>query len=441
MFTSEKLKRCNNNFLTYAKKKRSVIPCAFFAFLPTFEIMVTEKKILLCVTGSIAAYKSALLVRLLVKQGAQVRVIMTHSATEFITPLTLSVLSKNMVLTELSTASGNWNNHVELGLWADIMLIAPASANTIAKLANGLCDNLLCATYLSARCPVLVAPAMDLDMWKHPVTQRNIEKLKNYGNIILPVNTGELASGLTGEGRMAEPEEIVQYLQQYFSGNKSSDKKLQGKKVLITAGPTVEAIDPIRFISNHSTGKMGFALAEAFLNEGAEVTMVKGPTPTELNVHGIRTISVTNAYQMHNETIIRAKDADIIVMAAAVADYTPEQVAPSKIKKQEGEELEIKLVKTPDILKELGERKKTGQILVGFALETENELENAIDKLNNKNLDLIVLNSLQDKGAGFGHDTNQITIIGKNKKPKRYELKPKKEVAKDIINEILHLLT
>jgi phosphopantothenoylcysteine decarboxylase/phosphopantothenate--cysteine ligase len=403
--------------------------------------MVTEKKILLCVTGSIAAYKSALLVRLLVKQGAQVRVIMTHSATEFITPLTLSVLSKNMVLTELSTASGNWNNHVELGLWADIMLIAPASANTIAKLANGLCDNLLCATYLSARCPVLVAPAMDLDMWKHPVTQRNIEKLKNYGNIILPVNTGELASGLTGEGRMAEPEEIVQYLQQYFSGNKSSDKKLQGKKVLITAGPTIEAIDPIRFISNHSTGKMGFALAEAFLNEGAEVTMVKGPTPTELNVHGIRTISVTNAYQMHNETIIRAKDADIIVMAAAVADYTPEQVAPSKIKKQEGEELEIKLVKTPDILKELGERKKTGQILVGFALETENELENAIDKLNNKNLDLIVLNSLQDKGAGFGHDTNQITIIGKNKKPKRYELKPKKEVAKDIINEILHLLT
>jgi phosphopantothenoylcysteine decarboxylase / phosphopantothenate---cysteine ligase len=411
-----------------------------FFTLPLKSVL-SGKKILLGVTGSIAAYKSALLIRLLVKQGVQVKVIMTSSAAEFITPLTLSVLSKNPVLIEMSDSSGNWNNHVELGLWADAMVIAPASANTIAKFSSGLCDNLLTTTYLSARCPVLIAPAMDLDMWKHPTTQSNIEKVKSYGNIIIPVNAGELASGLSGEGRMSEPEEIMEFLQQYFSAGKSvAGKKLKGKKVLITAGPTVEAIDPVRFISNHSTGKMGFALAEAFLKEGADVMMVKGPTPTELNVHGIRTVSVTNAFQMHDETIIRAKDADIIVMAAAVADYTPEQISSSKIKKQKGTDLEIRLVKTPDILKDLGERKKHGQILVGFALETDNEIDNALDKLNNKNLDLIVLNSLQDKGAGFGHDTNRITIIDKKRKPRYYELKSKSEVAVDIINEIIRLL-
>jgi len=405
-------------------------------------MMLEGKKILLSVTGSIAAYKSALLVRLLVKKKAQVKVIMTPAATAFITPLTLSTLSKNPVLIEMSDAAGNWNNHVELGLWADAMVVAPASANTIAKLANGLCDNLLTATYLSARCPVFVAPAMDLDMWNHTATQSNIEKLKSYGNTIIAVNAGELASGLNGEGRMAEPEEITEYLEQFFSVKKATTKggKLKGKKVLITAGPTVEAIDPVRFISNHSTGKMGFALAEAFLNEGAEVMMVKGPTPTDLNVHGIRTVSVTNAYQMHDETIIRAKDADIIVMAAAVADYTPEQISSTKIKKGKGEEMEIRLVKTPDILKDLGERKKANQILVGFALETDNEEANAKQKLHNKNLDLIVLNSLQNTGAGFGHDTNKITIIDKKGKTKNFELKSKADVAKDIINEITSLL-
>jgi phosphopantothenoylcysteine decarboxylase/phosphopantothenate--cysteine ligase len=405
-------------------------------------MMLAGKKILLGVTGSIAAYKSAFLVRLLIKQKAQVRVIMTPAATAFITPLTLSTVSKNPVLIEMSDASGNWNNHVELGLWADAMVIAPASANTLAKLANGLCDNLLSATYLSARCPVFFAPAMDLDMWKHTATQSNIEKLKSYGNTIIPVNAGELASGLSGEGRMAEPEEIVEYLEQFFAVKKTTSKsgKLKGKKVLITAGPTVEAIDPVRFISNHSTGKMGFALAEAFLNEGAEVMMVKGPTPTDLNVHGIRTVSVTNAYQMHDETIIRAKDADIIVMAAAVADYTPEQISSTKIKKGKGEDLEIRLVKTPDILKDLGERKKPGQLLIGFALETDNEEANAKQKLHNKNLDLIVLNSLQNIGAGFGHDTNKVTIINQKGKSKHFDLKSKSEVAKDIVNEISALL-
>lgn len=402
--------------------------------------MLKGKKILVGITGSIAAYKAALLVRLMVKQEAEVKIIMTRAATEFITPLTLSVLSKNPVWIETTDSMGNWNNHVTISLWADVMVVAPLSANTLAKFAHGICDNLLTAVYLSARCPVVLAPAMDLDMWKHPATRNNMEQLRNHGNIIIPVNTGELASGLSGEGRMAEPEEIMGYLTQLLSTRTDSEKKLKGKKVLITAGPTIEAIDPVRFISNHSTGKMGFALAEAFLQQGAEVTLIKGPTPTELNVHGIRTISVTNAYQMHDETIMRAKDADIIVMAAAVADYTPEQVSAGKLKKQAGEILEIKLIKTPDILKELGERKRLGQILVGFALETEQEMINALDKLHNKNLDLIVLNSLQDEGAGFGHDTNQVTIISRKGEAKRFGLKLKKEVAQDIINEILHIL-
>lgn len=404
--------------------------------------MLKGKKILLGICGSIAAYKSALLVRLLVKEGAEVIVIMTKSATEFITPLTIGTLSKNKVLVDLSNTDGTWNNHVELGLWADIYIVAPASGNTLAKMANGICDNLLVTTYLSARCPVMVAPAMDLDMWKHAATQENIQSLKSYGNYIIPVESGELASGLNGEGRMAEPETIISFLKSYFEkefnkGNKSP--KLKGKKVLITAGPTVEAIDPVRYISNHSTGKMGFALAEAFLLQGAEVFMIKGPTPTELNVHGIRTVSVTTAFQMHDEAISRAKEADIIVMAAAVADYAPAQVAESKIKKKEGE-MELLLVKTPDILKELGSRKKVNQILVGFALETDDELNNATKKLQNKNLDLIILNSLKDSGAGFGYDTNKITTINSKGSIKHFDVKPKKEVANDIVNEIISLL-
>lgn len=405
--------------------------------------MLKGKKILLGVCGSIAAYKSAFLVRLLIKEGVEVKVILTKSAADFVTPLTLATLSKNEVLSNFYDHKGNWNNHVELGLWADVFLIAPASANTLAKLANGICDNLLSATYLSARCPVFFAPAMDLDMWKHTATQNNVKRLQSFGNIIIPVEAGELASGLSGEGRMAEPENIVKCLKDFFNGTslfcKNESPKLKGKKVVITAGPTVEPIDPVRYISNHSSGKMGFALATNFLQQGAEVTLIKGPTPTDFNMHGIKTVSVTTALQMYDVTVSESKNADIIVMAAAVADYTPEKTASSKIKKKENG-LEIKLVKTPDILKALGERKKSGQILVGFALETDNELANAQNKLKNKNLDLIVLNSLQDKGAGFGTDTNKITIIDRSGKLKKYKLKPKAEVANDIVNKIVEII-
>jgi len=405
--------------------------------------MLKGKKILLGVCGSIAAYKSAFLVRLLIKEGAEVKVILTNSAAAFITPLTLATLAKNEILTDFYDSKGNWNNHVELGLWANVFLIAPASANSLSKLANGLCDNLLSATYLSARCPVIVAPAMDLDMWKHPATQSNIKKLESFGNLIVPVESGELASGLNGEGRMAEPENIITFLNIYFSKKlilaSNENSKLKGKRVVITAGPTVEAIDPVRFISNHSSGKMGFAMAAEFLQQGAEVTLIKGPTPTDFNVHGIKTISVTTAFQMHDVAISESKDADIIVMAAAVADYAPEKIASSKIKKKDSA-MEIKLVKTPDILKDLGERKKTNQVLVGFALETDNELVNAQSKLKNKNLDFIVLNSLQDKGAGFGIDTNKITIIDKQGTIKKFKLKSKAEVAKDIVNKIASIV-
>jgi phosphopantothenoylcysteine decarboxylase/phosphopantothenate--cysteine ligase len=405
--------------------------------------MLKGKKILLGVCGSIAAYKSAFLVRLLVKQGAEVKVILTQSGADFITPLTLATLSKNEVLSNFYDSKGNWNNHVELGLWADVLVIAPASANTLAKLANGICDNLLAATYLSARCPVLVAPAMDLDMWKHGATQANIKKLESYGNSVIPVESGELASGLSGEGRMAEPENIVQCLENCF-GDKvttaANQHQLKGKKVVITAGPTVEAIDPVRYISNHSTGKMGFALAAAFLQQGAEVILIKGPTPTDFSLHGIQTISVTTAFQMHDVAVSKAKDADIIVMAAAVADYAPAKIASTKIKKKESE-LELKLVKTPDILKDLGTRKKSNQVLVGFALETDNELLNAENKLKNKNLDLIVLNSLQDKGAGFGTDTNKVTLIDKAGTVKKFKLKSKAEVATDIVNKIINIIS
>jgi len=404
--------------------------------------MLNGKKILLGVCGSIAAYKSAFLVRLLVKEGAEVKVILTRSAADFITPLTLATLSKNEVLANFYDNKGNWHNHVELGLWADVFLIAPASANSLAKMANGLCDNLLSATYLSARCQVVVAPAMDLDMWKHPATQTNIKKLEGFGNLVVPVESGELASGLNGEGRMAEPENIITFLNNFLStaSEKNNEKNtLKGKKVVITAGPTVEAIDPVRFISNHSSGKMGFALAAAFLQQGAEVTLIKGPTPTDFNMHGIKTISVTTAFQMHDVAISHTKDADVIVMAAAVADYAPEKIAATKIKKKDSG-MEIKLMKTPDILKDLGERKKVNQVLVGFALETDNELSNAQGKLKNKNLDFIVLNSLQDKGAGFGTDTNKITIIDKQGTIKKFKLKSKADVAKDIVNKIASIV-
>jgi phosphopantothenoylcysteine decarboxylase/phosphopantothenate--cysteine ligase len=398
--------------------------------------MLKDKKIIVGVSGSIAAYKAATLVRLLVKQGALVKVIMTRDAHDFITPLTLSTLSKNAVLTEFTTGTqGEWNNHVELGLWADIFLIAPATTNTIAKMANGICDNLLLATYLSARCNTYVAPAMDLDMYAHPATQRNLQTLRDVGNIVLPVADGELASGLTGQGRMIEPEEIVAQLITYTQTNTT----LKGKKVLVTAGPTYENIDPVRFIGNHSSGKMGFAIAETFARQGASVTLISGPTDLTSNETNIKRIDVTNAEEMFEKTVKAFEKADIAVMSAAVADYTPEKISITKIKKN-GDELHLKLKKTKDILAELGRKKSKKQILVGFALETDNEVPNAIKKLHAKNLDFIVLNSMKTKGAGFGHNTNKITIINRSGTQTEYKLKSKQEVALDIVNQITELV-
>jgi phosphopantothenoylcysteine decarboxylase / phosphopantothenate---cysteine ligase len=395
--------------------------------------MLTGKKILLGVTGSIAAYKAALLTRLFVKAGAEVKVLMTRSAHEFITPLTLSTLSKNPVLTEfVKDQSGQWNNHVELGLWANVMIIAPASANTVAKMANGLCDNLLLATYLSCRSQVFLAPAMDLDMLQHPSTQGNLKKLQSFGNHIIDPGFGELASGLTGSGRMAEPEEIFHALDRFFS---ESDT-LKGKKVLVTAGPTHEAIDPVRFIGNHSSGKMGFAIAEALASKGATVNLVTGPTQQRASHPGIAVKSVMSAEEMYNACAALFPTSDITVLSAAVADYKPAVKAEQKIKKKD-EEMTIMLTKTHDIAASLGKMKHNGQIIVGFALETEQEQVNALKKLESKNFDLIVLNSLNDKGAGFGHDTNKITIIDRQQKAKTFELKSKKEVANDIVNAIL----
>jgi phosphopantothenoylcysteine decarboxylase / phosphopantothenate---cysteine ligase len=398
--------------------------------------MLRDKKILLGVTGSIAAYKSAVLTRLLVKAGAVVKVVMTPSAADFITPLTLSTLSKNPVLTEfVKDNTGQWNNHVELGLWADAVVIAPASANTLAKMANGLCDNLLLAVYLSARCPVFFAPAMDLDMLQHPATQNNIQKLKSYNNILIDAAFGELASGLVGNGRMAEPEEIVTALENHFT----SEQKLSGKKVLVTAGPTYEAIDPVRFIGNHSTGKMGFSIAEEFARQGAIVNLVTGPTQQHISHPRINVIPVTSAEQMYTSCTSLFPSTDIAVLAAAVADYRPVEVAAQKIKKKD-ENLTIELTKTHDIAASLGKLKHNGQVMVGFALETENEQANAQSKLEKKNFDLIVLNSLNDKGAGFGHDTNKITIMDRKQQVKSFELKNKKEVAKDIVKAIIEKL-
>ena len=397
--------------------------------------MLKGKKIILGVCGGIAAYKSAVLTRLLVKAGAEVKVIMTPSAHHFITPLTLSSLSKNPVLSSFEKEkTGEWNNHVDLGLWADAIIIAPATANTLAKIAHGICDNLLLAIYLSARCPVWLAPAMDLDMLQHPSTQSNLEKIREYGNILIDPTYGELASGLTGTGRMAEPEDIFQQVEFFFNGS----QKLKGKKVLVTAGTTYEAIDPVRFIGNHSSGKMGFAIAEELAEEGALVDLVSGPTDQRTNHPGISVKQVTTAEEMYAACTSLFGEADITVLAAAVADYRPTVQATEKIKKNGSMTLE--LTKTHDIAASLGKLKHNGQFIVGFALETQQEKENAVKKLESKNFDLIVLNSLKDQGAGFGHDTNKITIIDRQHKMTDFALKDKKAVAKDIVKAIVENL-
>ena len=393
-----------------------------------------NKKILLGVTGSIAAYKAAFLTRLLIKEGAEVQLLMTPSATDFITPLTLSTLSKRPVFADVSTEAG-WNNHVDLGLWADVMLIAPATANTLAKMANGLCDNIIAACYLSARCPVFVAPAMDLDMWVHPATLDNITRLERHGTTIIPVGEGELASGLVGKGRMAEPEDIVDFLKKHFAGQAD----LANKNVLVTAGPTYEPIDPVRFIGNRSSGKMGVEIAKNLADRGSNVRLVLGPSRLQVSHPNIELIRVQTAQEMYEAAHEDFEKMDAAVLAAAVADYRPAHLATEKIKKK-GDDMVIELAKTPDIAASLGKIKKKGQVLVGFALETNNELEHAKGKLQRKNFDFIVLNSLQDAGAGFNHDTNKITIIHQNNKIKEFELKLKSAVATDIVNELAALL-
>ena len=395
--------------------------------------MLKGKKILVGITGSIAAYKSAFLVRLLVKEGAEVKVIMTPSAIDFISKLTLSTLSKNKVLVELFDEE-LWANHVMLGRWADVMLIAPLSCNTLSKMAHGQCDNLLLAVYLSATCPVVVAPAMDEDMWHHPSTKENIQKLIEFGNRIIPVDKGELASGLVGDGRMAEPEAIVKFIEDNFCISRS----LLGKKAFVSAGPTYEPLDPVRFIGNHSSGKMGLAIAEELYGRGADVTLIMGPTTINLPANGIRSVRVNTAEEMYNACTKQFGESDIAVMAAAVADYTPVKIAANKIKKA-NDELTIELKKTKDILKSLGEKKSSNQVLVGFALETNNEREYALEKLKNKNADMVVMNSLNDKGTGFGSDTNKITIFDKSGKEFNYELMSKKETAKNIVDTIIQL--
>lgn len=399
--------------------------------------ILSGKNILLGITAGIAAYKSATLVRLFIKAGAQVKVVMTPASKDFITPLTLSTLSKNQVYSSFTNEDDDnavWNNHVELGLWADLFLIAPATANTLSKMVNGTSDNLLLATYLSAKCPVYFAPAMDLDMYKHQSTKNSFKTLKSFGNIMIPATKGELASGLVGEGRMAEPEDIVAFIEKDIL----KSLPLKGKQVLITAGPTYEAIDPVRFIGNHSSGKMGFEIAKTAANLGAEVTLITGPTHQKVAHSFIDVIPVTSAEEMYVEAHKYFKDSDIAILSAAVADFKAKEVSEKKIKKADSA-LTIELEKTKDILASLGRIKKK-QVLVGFALETNNELENAKDKLKRKNLDLIVLNSLNDKGAGFGGSTNKVTIINKKGSINSYELKSKAEVAKDLFAEILNYI-
>ncbi len=397
--------------------------------------MLKGKKIILGVTGSIAAYKSALLIRHLVKNGAEVKVIMTPLAKEFITPLTLATLSKNPILADFfNPENGDWNSHVDLGLWADAYLIAPATANTIAKMATGVADNLLLTTYLSAKCPVFVAPAMDLDMFQHPITKQNLEVLKSHNVNIIEPATGELASGLEGKGRMEEPENIVRDLIDFFTG-----KHMLGKTVLITAGPTYERIDPVRFIGNYSTGKMGFALAETCARQGAEVILVTGPVSLKAKHRNIQRINVESAEEMYKMALAKFPETDGAILCAAVADFTPSVTSENKLKREK-DSLTIKLNPTKDIAAAIGEIKKMEQFLVGFALETENEKENALNKMERKNFDFIVLNSLQDEGSGFGYDTNKISIYHRSGMQKDFELKNKLEVASDIINEINTLI-
>lgn len=389
------------------------------------------KKILLGITGSIAAYKSITLVRLLVKEGAEVKVVITPSARDFVSPLILSTLSHNPVISDLSDGQ-SWSNHVMLGRWADLMLIAPASCNSIARMAQGLCDNMLLATYLSATCPVWLAPAMDEDMWHHPATRANLERLQAYGNRILPVGRGDLASGLVGDGRMAEPEGLLEMIQAHFNAAQS----LKGRKALVTAGPTYEALDPVRFIGNHSSGKMGIALAAELQRRGAEVTLVLGPSMVPVPAGLQKLIRVTSAEEMYEACARVFPQTDIAVMAAAVADYRPAFTADEKIKKKD-EELELTLIRTRDVLGSLGKQKRKEQVLVGFALETNNEEAHAREKLEKKNADMIVLNSLRDSGAGFGHDTNKITILLRTGERKTFQTKSKNEVATDIIDTLI----
>ncbi len=395
-----------------------------------------NKNIILAVTGSIAAYKSVSLLRLFIKAGADVKVIMTPSAEKFVNKLTFATLSKHEVYSEVSNGEA-WNNHVELGLWADIMVIAPLTANTLAKMANGIADTMVQAVYLSAKCPIYFAPAMDLDMWKHPSTVANIKKVKSYGNIEIAVGHGELASGLVGAGRMAEPEEIIDILAAFFNAK----SLLKNKKILITGGPTQEKIDPVRFISNHSSGRMGVELANACANQGAEVIFVAGPLTTSEPINpAVHQIHITSAQEMYEACVKHFKSSNVAIMAAAVADYTPMHAADKKIKKKE-DDMAIPLKRTIDIAATLGKTKTESQLLIGFALETNNELENAKAKVKKKNFDFIVLNSMKDKGAGFKHTTNKVTIIHKTGNHLTYDLKEKKEVAKDIITEIEKIIT
>tara|TARA_B000000557_G_scaffold214671_1_gene181187 strand:- start:2012 stop:3217 length:1206 start_codon:yes stop_codon:yes gene_type:complete len=391
------------------------------------------KKILLGITGGIAAYKTPILVRLLKKAGSEIKIVLTENAKEFVTPLSLSTVSENPVLSKFKDDDENWNNHVELGLWCDVMLICPATANSLYKMANGNCDNLLIATYLSCKSKIFFAPAMDLDMYKHESTKQSIEKLISFGNILIPPDSGELASGLVGEGRLPEPKSIVDFLIAHYSKN----LPLKNKKVLITAGPTLEPIDPVRFISNHSSGKMGYRLAEEAKRLGASVCLISGPSNETLAETSIDLVNVTTSDQMEKEVMNRYQNSDIVIMAAAISDYTPKSYSNKKIKKEsESKVFTIDLKKTNDILYNLGKLKKD-QLLIGFALENNNEIKNAKKKLKEKNLDIIVLNSLNDEGAAFGHDTNKVTIIDDSLKVNHYDLKPKRFVANDIFEYIL----
>jgi phosphopantothenoylcysteine decarboxylase/phosphopantothenate--cysteine ligase len=392
------------------------------------------KKIILGITGSIAAYKAAQLIRLLIKRGAEVQVVITPSGKEFITPLTLSTLSRKPVISEFfSNRDGSWNSHVDLGLWADVMLIAPASASTIGKMANGITDNMLITTYLSCKVPVIIAPAMDFDMYAHPSTQSNIQKLQSYGNLIIGPAKGQLASGLEGKGRMVEPEDIITYLDEFFR----TKSDLAKKKVLITAGPTYEKIDPIRFIANYSSGKMGFALAEEAAKRGAEVTLIAGPVALKTYNGAIKRIDVESADEMYNESLKHFQDSDMAILCAAVADYKPEKQSSDKLKRDDNNTFAISLIQNKDISANMGKIKNPDQILVGFALETNNELENAKEKLKRKNLDMIVLNSLKEEGAGFKYDTNKITIIDKKGSIDKFPLLTKNEVAANIFDYII----